>query len=72
IWWQHEANRALRDGDWKIVASGKDSPWELYDLSQDRAETKNLAQDRPQELERLSKIWIDLTDQFRKQATADE
>ncbi|MFM9063445.1 MAG: arylsulfatase [Pirellula sp.] len=72
LWWQHEANRALRDGDWKIVASGKDSPWELYDLSQDRAETKNLAQDRPQELERLSKTWDELTDRFRMQATADE
>ena len=29
IWWEHEGNRALRAGDWKIVAA-KNSPWELY------------------------------------------
>ena len=44
LWWLHEGNRALRVGDWKIVAAGKDSPWELYDLSSDRSETKNLAE----------------------------
>ena len=72
LWWQHEANRALRDGNLKIVASGKDSPWELYDLAQDRAETKNLATQRPQELERLAKTWNELTEQFRLQATAED
>jgi arylsulfatase len=72
LWWQHEANRALRDGNLKIVASGKDSPWELYDLAQDRAETENLATQRPQELERLAKTWNELTEQFRLQATAEE
>jgi len=72
LWWQHEANRALRDGNLKIVASGKDSPWELYDLAQDRAETKNLATQRPQELERLAKTWNELTEQFRLQAIAED
>ncbi|MFN5274208.1 MAG: arylsulfatase [Planctomycetota bacterium] len=72
LWWQHEANRALRDGNLKIVASEKDSPWELYDLAQDRAETKNLATQRPQELERLAKTWNELTEQFRLQATAED
>ena len=72
LWWQHEANRALRDGNLKIVASGKDSPWELYDLAQDRAETENLATQRPQELERLAKTWNELTEQFRLQATAED
>src|SRR5262245_37662226 len=32
MWWLHEGNRALRWDDWKIVAAGRDSPWELYDL----------------------------------------
>src|SRR5262249_22549116 len=27
LWWLHEGNRALRVGDWKIVAAGKDSSW---------------------------------------------
>src|SRR5262245_35351301 len=43
LWWFHDGHRAIRVGDWKIVAAGKDSAWELYDLSSDRSETKNLA-----------------------------
>jgi len=57
LWWLHEGNRALRAGDWKIVAAGKDSPWELYDLSADRSETKNLAKDRPEKVRELAAIW---------------
>jgi arylsulfatase len=57
LWWLHEGNRALRVGDWKIVAAGKDSPWELYDLSSDRSETKNLAADRPEKVRELAAIW---------------
>jgi arylsulfatase len=45
--WEHEGNRAIRDGDMKLVAEhGK--PWELYDLANDRAEMKNLAAERPE------------------------
>ena len=43
LWWQHEGNRAIRVGDWKLVAAGRDGPWELYDLASDRTETKDLA-----------------------------
>ena len=43
--WEHEGNRAFRRGDMKLVAEhGK--PWELYDLSNDRTETNNLAAER--------------------------
>ncbi len=42
IYWEHEGNRAVRMGDWKLVAKhGK--PWELYDISRDRVELKDLA-----------------------------
>ena len=63
LWWLHEGNRALRVGDWKIVAAGKDSPWELYDLSSDRSETKNLAKDKPEKVRELAAIW---TKQFEE------
>ena len=53
LWWMHEGNRALRVGDWKIVASGKDSPWELYDLSTDRSETQNLAAQKPEKVQEM-------------------
>ena len=54
FWWLHEGNRALRAGDWKIVAAGKDSPWELYDLRSDRSETRNLAAERPEKVRELA------------------
>ena len=28
LWWCHEGNRAIRVGDWKLVAAGADAPWE--------------------------------------------
>ncbi len=57
IWWLHEGNRALRVGDWKIVAAGKDSAWELYDLSVDRSETKDLAKANPDKVKELAAQW---------------
>ncbi len=46
LWWDHEGNRAIRVGDWKLVAA-RDEPWELYDLATDRTETRNLARRMP-------------------------
>jgi arylsulfatase A-like enzyme len=57
LWWRHEGNRALRVGDWKLVAAGKDAPWELYDLATDRAETKNLAAAKPEKVKELTALW---------------
>ena len=43
IFFEHEGNRAVRDGPWKLVAKGPAGAWELYDMAADRTETKNLA-----------------------------
>lgn len=56
LWWLHEGNRAVRQGDWKLVAA-KDQPWELYDLSIDRAETENLAESHPDKVKALEQLW---------------
>ena len=37
IFWEHEGNRAVREGKWKLVAKGRNSKWELYDIEVDRA-----------------------------------
>jgi len=58
FWWLHEGNRALRAGNWKIVAAGKDSPWELYDLTADRSEARDLARERPDQVRDLAEIWM--------------
>jgi len=57
LWWKHEINRAVRVGNWKLVATGEDSPWELYDLSIDRTETDNLATKRPDRVNELAMTW---------------
>lgn len=71
LWWLHENNRALRVGDWKIVAAGKDSAWELYDLSSDRCETHDLAKDRPEKVRELSAIWTRQWEQIAALAARD-
>jgi arylsulfatase len=71
LWWLHEANRALRVGDWKIVAAGKDAAWELYDLRTDRAESKNLAADQPERVREMAGLWEKRTAEFRELALMD-
>ena len=67
LWWLHEGNRALRQADWKLVAV-KDGPWELYDLSKDRAETHDLAAMYPDKVAALEKLWETSWADYQKQA----
>jgi arylsulfatase len=64
LWWLHNQNRAIRAGDWKLVAA-RDEPWELYDLAKDRAENNNLAGDQPEKVRELSKQWEDMLHEFQ-------
>jgi arylsulfatase len=48
IFWEWSVGRAVRKGDWKLVAHGKNSPWELYHLASDPFETQNLAERSPE------------------------
>ena len=57
IYWEHEGNRAVRVGDEKLVAMGKKGRWELYDLSVDRSEQNDLANDRPERVKELAAMW---------------
>jgi arylsulfatase A-like enzyme len=47
IFFNHEENRAVRDGKWKLVALAG-QPWELYDLEADRTELHNLSSQHPE------------------------
>lgn len=57
IAWEHEGNRAIRVGDWKLVAKGEGGPWELYDLTSDRAESQDLAGVQPERVRDLAAQW---------------
>jgi len=65
LWWLHEGNRAVRKGDWKLVAA-RNQPWELYDLSKDRGESNNLAARHPQQAEELRQLWERELSSFRQ------
>lgn len=70
LWFYHEGHRALRMGDWKIVAS-KGEPWELYDLSVDRGETRNLAESAPTRLAAMVSTWEAMAEEIRQIANRD-
>lgn len=57
IYWEHEGNRAVRVGDWKLVAKGTSGPWELYNVHTDRAEMRDLASAEPTRVRTLSAKW---------------
>jgi len=71
IWWQHEGNRAIRMGDWKLVAAGENASWELYDLSKDRGETTNLAAKQPDKARELEARWTQLWKEYSALAAKD-
>lgn len=63
LFWEHEGNRAVRDGQWKLVAKGKMADrsqpvnWELYDLSVDRVEQNDLASQQPERVRKMADQW---------------
>jgi arylsulfatase len=57
IYWEHEGNRAVRVGDWKLVADGPAGRWELYDLRADRGESRNLASSQPDRVKEMIALW---------------
>ncbi|WP_276391973.1 arylsulfatase [Eudoraea chungangensis] len=70
LYWEHEGNRALRKGKWKIVSKVSKthfektpeilpiSDWELFDMEKDRTETRDLAKDYPDLVKELSDRWM--------------
>jgi arylsulfatase len=56
IYWEHEGNRAVRRGKWKLVAKNK-GDWELYDMEQDRTELNDLAKERPKITKQLTAMY---------------
>jgi arylsulfatase B len=61
LYWRMGGNAALRQGNWKIVrqGAGRRTPgaWQLYHLADDVGETRDLAAERPEVLNRLTAAW---------------
>ena len=61
LFWEHEGNRAVRLGDWKLVSQHPER-WELYRIDEDRTELNDLAGangPRVKELESLYRGWAE-------------
>jgi len=56
LFWEHEGNRAVREGDWKLVAK-EGRPWELYNIAVDRSELHDLAGEEPDRVRDLAAKW---------------
>jgi arylsulfatase A-like enzyme len=69
LWWCHEGNRGVRVGDWKLVAE-KRATWELYDLAQDRCETRDCAATEPARVVELEAAWNRVAAECRGLASA--
>jgi arylsulfatase len=56
IFWEHEGNRAMRMGDVKFV-SKHGGAWELYDISNDRVESNDLAAQEPARVKAMAVLY---------------
>jgi arylsulfatase len=70
LFWEHEMNKAVRMGKWKLVCTSemfggksgrwktyRSAPWELYDMDNDRTELHNLAAQEPDRVADMAKKW---------------
>ena len=65
LYWEHEGNRAIRLGKWKLVSkTGRGDwqpwpagPWELYDMEADRTEMHNLAATNPDLVAKMAAMY---------------
>lgn len=57
LFWEHEGNRAVRVGNWKLVAKGPAGKWELYEIAKDRSELHDLAEQQPARVKDMTAQW---------------
>jgi arylsulfatase len=56
LFWEHEGNRAVRQGQWKLV-SRHPAGWELHDLARDRTEMGDLASRHPGRVRKMAALY---------------
>jgi arylsulfatase len=66
LYFNHNDNRAIRIGDWKLIATGANGPWELYDLSKDRCEQHDLAAMEIPTAQKLAARWQALDTEYAR------
>ena len=62
IFWEHEGNKAVRMGDYKLVQDfekGNPNNWELYNLLNDRTEQNNLILSEPEKADEMIDMYYE-------------
>ena len=54
--WEHEGNKAIRIGNWKLVCTGEKN-WSLYNLFEDPTELNDIASANPEKVKQMSDLW---------------
>ena len=63
IYNEHEGNRMVRKGDWKLVSANcREDEWELYNIKEDRTEQNNLIKQYPEKAAELEKAYFEWAD----------
>jgi arylsulfatase len=64
LFWEHQFNRAVRVGDWKLVSAykildkkGRNDKWELYNLADDPTEQKDVSAEYPEKVKQLEQLY---------------
>lgn len=75
-WGEYRNHQALHRQGWKIVREDPDDPWQLFNLQEDISESNNLASERPELVQRLSRSFSEkqeeiITDLQREADTLD-
>lgn len=70
LWFYHDGHRALIAGEWKLVVRYGLAP-ELYRISEDPCETKDLAAGNPEKIKELESTFRDLSSGFAELAAQD-
>ncbi len=53
FYFEYRQHAALRKGNWKIVRERPDQAWQLFHLTDDKQESRNLARDDPEKVNEL-------------------
>lgn len=70
LWFYHDGHRAIHMGEWKLVIKHRCPP-ELYQISGDRCETRDVAARHPEKVSELQAEFDRLAGEFRELAAQD-
>lgn len=59
---EHVGGRYARKDDWKLVSRTNDTTWNLYRITNDRTELRNLAKEHPDIVKEMDSLWYQWAD----------